>query len=98
MIPGAGWLRAKFRQPRRAGAAATHGGVGLAMQPDSFGQQPFESVPKMQRVEQGIQQIGDSAVVAVLRISVVPRVMLAGLQNFDVLQQEWPVKVLIIVC
>jgi hypothetical protein len=36
--------------------------------------------------------------VAVLRISVVPRVMLAGLQNFDVLQQEWPVKVLIIVC
>ena len=72
---------AKLRQPRRAGAAAARGGIGLAVQVDGFGGQPFEAVPETHWVENRIQRIRDGAVMAVLRVSVMPPVMFTGLNS-----------------
>ena len=70
---------AEFRQPFRAGTAAAHGSIRLAFEANGFGQQPFESIPEMDAVKHGIQNIGDGAVMAVFWIGVIERVMFRGL-------------------
>ncbi len=56
------------------------GRVRLAFQLDGLGEQPFESVPKIDAVEHGIQKIRGRAIMAVLRIGMMARVMFRGLQ------------------
>ena len=51
-------------------------------------QQPFDTFPDMQRVEHGVQRIGDGTVVDLLRVRVMHGMMLWCLQDAQVLQQR----------
>ena len=65
------------------------------MQADGFGEQPFEGVPEMRAVEQGIHEVGDGAVVDVLRVRVMDGVVVRSLEDADILQERDEASVLV---
>src|ERR1700720_3219984 len=79
---------AKLLEPRGPGSKTADGSVGAATELDRRGKEPFERIPKTNRVQHGIQKVGDGAIVAVLWVCVMPRMMFRGLQEPDVLQKR----------
>lgn len=57
------------------------------MQADGVCQEPFQAGPYAQGVQDGVQHVGDGAVVDVLGIGVVDGVVAGGLQEADVLEE-----------
>src|ERR1700744_4541088 len=58
------------------------------MQADSFGQEPFQTIPKMNAIQHRVHDICDGAVMAVFGISMMQRMMLRRLQYPDVLEKR----------
>ena len=77
-----------FLEPGGGWALAGDGGVGAAMDAESAGEEPFEAVPEMETVKDGIEEIGGGAVMDVFGIGVVDRMVVRGLQDADVLKKR----------
>jgi hypothetical protein len=64
-----------------------NGSVFTAAQTNRSRQQPFQPVPETDSIQQRIQNIGDGAIMAVLRVGMMQGMVSGGLQNVHVLEK-----------
>ena len=64
-----------------------NGSVFPAAQTNRPRQQPFQTIPEADPVQQRIQDIGDGAIMAVLRVGMMQGMVSGGLQNVHVLEK-----------
>ena len=81
------FLFAQWLEPLGRRAVAGEGGVGAAVEADGAGEEPFGGVPKTDGVEDGVEEVGDGAVVDVFRVGVVDGVVVRRLEQADVLEE-----------
>ena len=74
-------------QPLGGGTLSGDGGVGAAVEADGVGEEPFGGVPKADGVEDGVEEVGDGAVVDVFRVRVVDGVVSRCLEEADALEE-----------
>ena len=72
---------AQILQPFGTRSVAAHRAIFAPAQADGPRKQPFEAVPKLDAIQHRVQYICHRAIMAVLRVSVMPRMMLGGLQH-----------------